>query len=59
MACGIRCRNASPSRPPEANASRVFSRGCISSVLSSGMANRMKNGAALIRSVELSECTQM
>lgn len=56
-ACGMRWRKASPRRPPEAKLSRTFRRFWCWSVLdSTGIRNRMKNGAALISRVEPIAC---
>lgn len=52
IAWGIRWRNASPRRPPEAKARRIFNSGCCSAeLLWSGIKNKMKKGAALISKV--------
>lgn len=48
----MRCRKASPSKPPDAKARSVFRRGCIFSVLSKGTKYRIKKGAALMSNVE-------
>jgi hypothetical protein len=58
MACGIKWRNASPRRPPEAKLRRILSRCRFSFELSSGIKNRIRNGAALMRSVEVMASNQ-
>ena len=52
MACGMRWRKASPSKPPEAKLKSTFSRVLCWLVLSRGMRKRMRKGAALMTAVE-------
>lgn len=58
-ACGMRWRKASPRRPPEAKLSRTLSRFWCWSLLDwTGIRKRMRNGAALIRSVAPMACRE-
>lgn len=51
IACGIRWRNASPRRPPDAKLSRTLSSPRFSSLLSKLKKKRMMNGKMLMRNV--------
>ena len=55
IACGMRCRNASPSSPPEAKLSSTFSSGCCSRAFSSGISSNTITGEMLISAVEPSD----
>ena len=48
----MRCRNASPSRPPEAKLSKTFKKDECSEASLIGIQQRIKNGAALMKAVE-------
>lgn len=48
----MRCKKASPRRPPEAKLRRIFRRDWCSALLSIGMKNRITKGAALMSRVE-------
>lgn len=59
MAWGIKCRKASPKRPPEAKLKMILRSHSFSLLLSSGMKNRIKKGAALISNVAKMAFLQM
>lgn len=48
----MRCKKASPSRPPEAKLRRTFSKGWCSALLEIGMKNNITKGAADMSKVE-------
>ena len=56
-AWGIRCKNASPKRPPDAKLNNTFKSGWYASeLLSIGTKNKIAKGAALINKVEKIAC---
>ena len=56
MACGMRCRKASPSNPPDAKLKRTFKSDECSLAFCRGMKKRMRKGAALMTAVEAMAC---